>query len=163
MVTRPFEIYLKINSNKFGCSAKPILYLCNNNEQGKKINEMDAEKIKLKLTEITDADALAVINTMHLLTENELIGRTGILGLGFAESHRKYGDCYIEFKRISVDKADGSNYSESFTRIKIHHNSVWFEELDFDGRPTTYNKNHMFGYDKLRELGYDLPKVPQWT
>ena len=117
----------------------------------------------MKITDITDEHALAVIDAMHLLTDNEVVGRFGILGLNFQESHRKYGECHIEFKRISVDRADGSNYSECYTHIRIHHNSVWFEEFDCDGRPSTYNKNHMFGYDKLRALGYELPEKSQWV
>lgn len=117
-----------------------------------------------QLIDITDEDALSVINRIHLLTENKLIGRTGTLGLSFKESFRKYGTAWIEFELVSNDTVtDGYFTTVSKCRIHFHHTSVWFEEMDFDGDPSNYNKNHFFGYLKLQELGYELPKEPQWT
>lgn len=114
------------------------------------------------ILDITDEDLLTVINTIHPTTDNAIIGRLGIFGLDFRESHRQYGDCFIEVQRESVDP-DGQDYLLWFTRIKIHHESFWFEEFNFDHTRSTYNKNHCFGYDKLRELGYEFPYSPQWA
>lgn len=117
-----------------------------------------------KLIDITDEDVIAVIDRIHLLTENKIIARGGIFGLDFYESFRKYGDAYIDVELLSVDNAsDGYFTYTSKCRIKFHHNSVWFTEFSSDGEVSGYNKNHFFGYLKLKELGYELPDKPQWT
>lgn len=117
-----------------------------------------------KLIEITDEDAQKVVDTIHLLTENTIIGRFGIFGLSFEDSFRKHGDAWIDFECASIDTvSDGYFSTFSKFRIKFHHSSVWFEELSMDGEPSSYNKNHFFGYLKLQELGYELPEKPQWT
>ena len=116
-----------------------------------------------KLIEISDEDAQKVVARIHLLTENTIIGRFGTLGLSFEDSFRKYGDAWIDFECASIDKvSDGYFSTFSKFRIKFHHSSVWFEELSMEGKPSSYNKNHFFGYLKLQELGYELPDKPQW-
>lgn len=116
-----------------------------------------------ELITLTDEDALKVINTIHLLTKNTLIKRGGSVGLSFEESFRRYGSAYIEFELLSEDKFDGHWTTTSKCRIRFHHTSVWFQEFSSYNEPSTYNKNHYFGYLKLIELGYKLPDKPQWT
>lgn len=117
-----------------------------------------------RLIDITDEDVIAVINRIHLLTENSVISRNGILGLDFHASFKKYGDAHIDVECESVDRVtDGYFTTTSKCRIQFHHNSVWFTELESDGEPSGYNKNHFYGYLKLQELGYQLPTEPQWT
>lgn len=116
-----------------------------------------------KLIDITDEDVIKVIDQIHRLTENKVIGRFGILGLSFEDSYRKYGNCYIKIELLSEDRVtDGYFTTYSYCHIKFHHESVWFEEYTSDGESSTYNKNHYFGYKKLIELGYDFPIEPQW-
>lgn len=116
-----------------------------------------------KLIEITDEDAQKVVDTIHLITENTIIGRFGIHELSFEDSFRKYGDAYIDFECASIDNvSDGYFSTFSKFRIRFHHQSVWFEEMSMGGNPSVYNKNHFFGYLKLQELGYELPEKPQW-
>jgi hypothetical protein len=116
-----------------------------------------------KLIDITDEDVISVINRIHILTENTIISRNGILGLDFYESFRKYGEAHIDIKLISNDTVtDGYYTTISKCRIKFHHKSVWFSEFGIDNNFSGYNKNHFFGYLKLQELGYKLPDSPQW-
>lgn len=116
-----------------------------------------------RLIDITDEDVLAVVNSIYLLTENNIVGRGGDLGLDFHASFKKYGTAHIDIERVSVDRVtDGHWTTESKSRIVFNHQSVWFAELDCDGDPSNYNKNHFFGYLKLQELGYALPTTPQW-
>ena len=114
-----------------------------------------------KLIDITDEDVISVIDRIHILTENKIISRNGIFGLTFSESFRKYGDCYIDIELLSVDRFDGYFGSISTCRIQFRHESVWFAEMCSDKEVSNYNKNHFFGYLKLQELGYELPKKPQ--
>lgn len=116
----------------------------------------------MKLVDMTKEDALKIVNAIHISTENSFIEFKGLFDLDFKESYRKYGNYYIDFLRTTVDPFDGSYYCEWKTRITVKHNSIWFEEFDGDGEASTYNKNHIFGYDKLRELGYILPDKAQW-
>ena len=117
-----------------------------------------------RLIDITDEDVISVINRIHLLTENKVISRNGLLGLDFYESFRKYGDCSIDVELVSNDTiTDGYYTTISKCRIQFHHESVWFTEYGSDDEISGYNKNHFFGYLKLQELGYKLPDVPQWT
>ena len=117
-----------------------------------------------KLIDITDEDIIKVINRIHLLTENKVISRNGILGLEFYDSYKKYGDAYIDIELVSEDTVTSGYYTTiSKCRIQFHHNSVWFSELSCDDKFSGYNKNHYFGYLKLIELGYDFPSEPQWT
>ncbi len=116
------------------------------------------------LIDITDEDVIAVIDRIHLLTENTIIGRKGILGLDFHESYTKYGSAYIDVLLSSNDNIDGYFNSKSKCRIEFSHESVWFVEFvgeGFDDEISGYNKNHFFGYLKLQELGYKLPDKPQ--
>lgn len=116
-----------------------------------------------KLIDITDEDVIAVINRIHILTENKVLSRHGILGLDFKDSFRKYGEAYILIEMVSVDTiTDGYYTTISECRMVFKHKSVWFAEMSFDGKASNYNKNHFFGYLKLRELGYELPDSPQW-
>lgn len=113
------------------------------------------------LIDITDEDVIKAIDKVHILTRNTVISRNGIHGLGFMESHRKYGSCYIEILMESIDYAtDGYFSTESKCRLQFYHNSVWFAELGADGEPSNYNRNHFFGYLKLIEMGYKLPDKP---
>lgn len=115
-----------------------------------------------KLIDISDEDALAVINRIHILTENRILGRFGLLGLDFHESFRRYGSAYMDFELASYDfVSDGHYTSISKCRIEFHHESVWFMEFSSDDDISGYNKNHFFGYLKLQELGYKLPDKPQ--
>ena len=114
-----------------------------------------------RLIDITDEDVISVINKIHLLTQNTIISRDGILGLDFKESFRKYGDCSISIELASIDSTDGYFTCISKCVIQFHHNSVWFTEFGSDGEISGYNKNHYFGYLKLQELGYELPNKPQ--
>ena len=117
-----------------------------------------------RLIDITDEDVISVINRIHLLTENKVISRNGLLGLDFYESFRKYGDCSIDVELVSNDTVtDGFYTTISKCRIQFHHESVWVTEYGSDDEISGYNKNHFFGYLKLQELGYKLPDVPQWT
>lgn len=117
-----------------------------------------------RLIDITDEDVISVINRIHLLTENKIISRNGILGLDFYESFKKYGDCSIDIELVSNDKVtDGYFTTVSKIRIQFHHESVWFTEYSSSYEISGYNKNHFFGYLKLQELGYKLPDAPQWT
>ena len=117
-----------------------------------------------RLIDITDEDVISVINRIHLLTENKVISRNGILGLDFYESFRKYGDCSIDVELVSNDTVtDGYYTTISKCRIQFHHESIWFTEYSSDNEISGYNKNHFFGYLKLQELGYKLPDAPQWT
>jgi len=113
-----------------------------------------------KLIDITDEDAIAVIDCIHILTENTIVSRNGELGLSFEESFRKYGSAFILFKCVSASDIFGE--SIQYCKIVFRHTSVWFAEFSFDMEPSTYNKNHYFGYMKLIELGYSLPSTPQW-
>lgn len=114
-----------------------------------------------KLIDITDEDVIKVINQIHILTENKVISRNGIYGLSFEESFRKYGSCYIEIEMISHDRVtDGYFTTESKCKLQFYHKSVWFAELDCDGDESNYNINHIFGYLKLQELGYEFPDKP---
>jgi len=116
-----------------------------------------------KLIEITDEDVITVIDQIHILTENKVISRNGILELSFEDSFRKYGSCYIEIEMVSHDiVTDGHFTTESKCRLQFNHKSVWFAELGYDDDDSNYNKNHFFGYLKLQELGYELPDKPQW-
>ena len=122
------------------------------------INEMK------KLLEMTDEDVLAIINAIHLLTKNTIVKRDGILGLGFKESFRKYGSAYIEFLMVSEDNVtDGYFTTESKCHIVFRHTSIWFAEYGCDDDASNYNKNHFYGYQKLIELGYEMPDKPQWV
>ena len=56
-----------------------------------------------RLIDITDEDVISVINKIHLLTENKVISRNGVLGLDFYKSFREYGDCSIDIELISND------------------------------------------------------------
>lgn len=115
-----------------------------------------------KLVDLTDEDAIKVIDSIHFLTENTVAKRGGILGLNFEDSYRKYGECFIDIDMISRDTVtDGYWTSESKCRIVFKHNSVWFAEINCDGEDSNYNKNHFCGYLKLQELGYDVPTKPQ--
>ena len=117
-----------------------------------------------RLIDITDEDVISVINRIHLLTENTVISRNGILGLDFNESFRKYGDCSIDVELTSNDTVtDGYYTTVTKCRIHFHHESVWFTEFSSDEKISAYNKNHFFGYLRLQELGYKLPDTPQWT
>lgn len=117
-----------------------------------------------KLIDITDEDIIKVVNRIHPLTENKIIKRRGILGLGFIKSFRKYGDWAVKIELVSNDSVtDGYYATVTKFEIRFHHNSVWFSEFDLDGKASNYNKNHFFGYLKLKELGYELPTEPQWT
>lgn len=117
-----------------------------------------------ELIDITDEDVISVIDRIHLLTENRVISRNGILGLDFYESFRTYGKAYIVIELISEDKVtDGYYTTTSKCRIEFNHQSVWFTEFSSDDEVSGYNKNHFFGYLKLQELGYKLPDRPQWT
>jgi len=116
-----------------------------------------------KLIDITDEDILKVISRIHLFTDNEIIGRFGIFGLSFKDSFRTYGNAHIDILCVSTDSvSDGYFTTQSICRIQLHHSSVWFSELSYDKEPSGYNKNHLFGYLKLQELGYELPTEPQW-
>ncbi len=116
-----------------------------------------------KLIDITDEDVITVINRIHILTENKIISRKGILGLDFHESYRKYGDAHIDIELVSNDTVtDGHFTTISKCRIQFHHKSVWFSEFGTNNSFSGYNKNHFFGYLKLQELGYELPNSPQW-
>jgi len=115
-----------------------------------------------KLIDITDEDVIKVIDCVSVLTENKVLSRKGILGLSFKESFRKYGSCSIEIELASIDRWDGHWTSISKCELQIHHNSIWIAEMDSEGEPSNYNKNHFFGYLKLQELGYKLPDKPQW-
>ena len=116
-----------------------------------------------KLIDITDEDVIAVIDRIHILTQNKVISRNGILGLNFEKSFKKYGSCYIEIELGSIDSvSDGHCTSISKCRLQFNHKSVWFAEINVsDEDASNYNKNHFFGYLKLQELGYDLPDKPQ--
>jgi hypothetical protein len=117
-----------------------------------------------ELIDITDEDVISVINRIHLLTENRVISRNGILGLDFYESFRKYGDCYIDIELVSSDTiTDGYFTIISKCRMQFHHKSVWFTEFGINNNFSGHNRNHFFGYLKLQELGYKLPNEPQWT
>ncbi len=75
---------------------------------------------------------------------------------------KKYGSAHINIERISHDRVtDGYYTTESKSQVVFHHNSIWFAELDCDGEPSNYNKNHFVGYLKLIELGYDVPTTWQ--
>lgn len=113
-----------------------------------------------KLIDITDEDALAVINRIHILTENTLISRNGDLGLSFEESFRTYGSASISFECVGASDLFGD--LSHHCKIVLRHNSVWFSEFDCDDEPSNHNENHYFGYLKLIELGYSLPSTPQW-
>lgn len=113
-----------------------------------------------KLIDITDEDAIAVIDRIHILTENTIVSRDGELGLSFEESFRKYGSASILFECVSASDIFGE--SKSYCKIVFRHTSVWFAELNYDMKPSNYNKNHYFGHLKLIELGYSLPSSPQW-
>ncbi len=116
-----------------------------------------------QLIDITDEDVISVINRVHILTENKIISRNGILGLDFKESFRKYGSANIEIELVSNDTiTDGYYTTVSRCRVVFKHNSIWFAEVGPDGEPSSYNKNHFCGYLKLQELGYELPTEPQW-
>lgn len=116
-----------------------------------------------KLIDMTDDDVISVINKIHILTDNKVISRKGILGLSFEESFRKYGRASIEVEMVSNDKVtDGYYTTISNCEIVFNHKSVWFAEIGPDGEASNYNKNHFFGYLKLQELGYDIPTEPQW-
>lgn len=115
-----------------------------------------------KLIDITDEDLIKVINCIHILTENKVIGRKGINGLSFEDSYKRYGACYIEVEMVSHDRVtDGYFTTESKCKLQFNHKSVWFAEFGPDGESSNYNKNHFFGYLKLQELGYELPEKPQ--
>jgi hypothetical protein len=115
------------------------------------------------LIDITDEDVISAINRIHILTENTVISRNGIHGLNFKDSFRTYGSAYIEIEMVSNDTvSDGYFTSISKCRMVFNHKSVWFAELGSSGyEPSNYNKNHLFGYLKLQELGYELPSSPQ--
>ena len=116
-----------------------------------------------QLIDITDEDILEVVNRIHILTENSVIGRNGCFpNISFRDSFVKYGDCHIDVLLVSQDIIRVCN-TESICRLHLHNNSIWFEEYDKFLDPHTYNKNHFFGYLKLQELGYQLPTEPQWT
>lgn len=115
-----------------------------------------------KLIEITDEDLLKVINSIYALTENKIINREGFFGLTFEESFKKYGHARINIEKVSHDTiTDGYYTTESKSQVVFHHNSLWFAELNCDGEPSNYNKNHFIGYLKLVELGYDVPTTWQ--
>ena len=115
-----------------------------------------------RLIDITDEDVIKVIDSVHILTENRVISRKGLHGLSFDESFKKYGSCYIEIEMVSNDViSDGHFTVTNKCRLKFHHNSVWIAEMSFDGKDSNYNKNHFFGYLKLKELGYGFPTKPQ--
>lgn len=115
-----------------------------------------------KLITITDEDLLKVIDSIYALTENRIVSREGSLGLSFEDSFRKYGSAHINIERISHDRVtDGYYTTESKSQVVFRHNSIWFAELDCDGEPSNYNKNHFIGYLKLIELGYDVPTTWQ--
>lgn len=115
-----------------------------------------------KLIDITDEDVIEVINSIHVLTENKIISRNGILGLPFEKSFKKYGSAYIEIEMTSHDTVSDGYYTTSRRcKLQFHHKSVWIAELDWEGDMSNYNKNHFFGYLKLKELGYKLPDKPQ--
>ncbi len=119
---------------------------------------------KKKPIDITDEDVIAVINRIHVLTENTIISRNGILGLNFHDSFRKYGDAYIDVQCASYDRITDNHFTTfSKCRIQFHHQSVWFTEFNSNDETSGYNKNHFFGYLKLQELGYELQETPQWT
>lgn len=116
-----------------------------------------------KLIDITDEDVISVINRIHILTDNKVLYREGILGLSFEESFRKYGSASITIGMVSTDTVtDG--YFTTFSKCKMifNHKSVWFAEIGPDDEASNYNKNHFLGYLKLQELGYDIPTEPQW-
>ncbi len=114
-----------------------------------------------KLIDITDEDALKVVNSIHILTENTLIKRKGILGLSFEESHRKYGSASIEFETASIDRVtDGHFTSMGKVEMVFSHSQVWFAEYHFN-EDSNRNSNHFIGYLKLQELGYFVPTTPQ--
>lgn len=116
----------------------------------------------IKLIDITDEDAVKVVNSIHFLTENTIVERTGILGLSFEDSYRKYGEAHIEFLLLSRDTiTDGQWTTETKFKIIFKHNYVWFAEFCSDGEASNYNKNHFCGYLKLQELGYVIPTTPQ--
>lgn len=120
--------------------------------------------MKKKLIDITDEDVVAVINRIHVLTENTIISRNGILGLNFQDSYRKYGSAHIDVQCASYDRVTDNHFNTfSKCRIQFHHKSVWFTEMSDKNDVSGYNKNHFFGYLKLQELGYELPEAPQWT
>lgn len=114
------------------------------------------------LIDITDEDVIAVIDRIHILTENKVISRNGIFGLDFNESFRRHGECSIDIELLSNDTvSDGYFTTVLKCRIQFRHKSVWFTEFGSDGEVSGYNKNHFFGYLKLQELGYDMPDKPQ--
>ena len=67
-----------------------------------------------KLIDITDEDVIAAINKIHILTENKVISRNGILGLDFKDSFRKYGEAYIIIECVSHDTVTGWSFYNSF-------------------------------------------------
>lgn len=118
------------------------------------------------LIDITDEDVISVIDRIHLLTKNTIIGRKGILGLDFHESYKRYGTAHIDVLLSSDDTVtDGYFSTRSRCRIVFQHKSVWFTEYTYetdDNEISGHNRNHFFGYLKLQELGYILPETPQW-
>ena len=53
-------------------------------------------KLNMKrLIDITDEDVIAVIDRIHLLTENKVISRNGLHGLTFEDSFRKIMSKYL--------------------------------------------------------------------
>lgn len=115
-----------------------------------------------RLIDIADEDAIAVIDRIHILTQNTIVSRNGEFGLSFEESFWKYGSAEILFECVSLDGGDGYFTVISHCKLVLRHNSVWFAEMGCDDTPSNYNKNHYFGYLKLIELGYALPTTPQF-
>ena len=74
----------------------PTLRVINND----KLNRMK------KLIDITDEDVIKMIDCVHILTDNKILSRDGILGLSFEKSFKKYGSCSISIELASIDRFD---------------------------------------------------------